>query len=107
MVALALSSVILYAPPMTSRPADSRSTPPSDPAWRAAEAYGCDMDLLEESLSLPPAERLRLHMIALRRLEQLEAALIRAKEALGRPHDLQTVVQLKAIRERKRRDADS
>jgi hypothetical protein len=31
-------------------------------------------------------------------------ALIRSKEALGRPHDLQTLVQLKALRERKRND---
>lgn len=32
-------------------------------------------------------------------------ALIRSKEALGRPHDLQTVVQLKALREQRDNDA--
>ena len=47
------------------------------PAWQAAKNFGCDMDLLEESLALPPAERLRLHTIALRRIEQLEAAMKR------------------------------
>ena len=31
-------------------------------------------------------------------------ALIRAKETMGRSHDLQTVIQLKALRERGRRD---
>jgi hypothetical protein len=30
-------------------------------------------------------------------------ALIRAKEAMGRPHDLLTVVQLRAVRERQQR----
>jgi hypothetical protein len=50
--------------------------PPEDgPAWRAARADGCDMDLLEESLSLSPEERLRLHDIALRRIELLEKAM--------------------------------
>jgi hypothetical protein len=82
---LAVPGVFLYAPTMTSRPAESSSTPPSDPAWRAAEAYGCDMDLLEESLSLTPAERLRLHMIALRRLEQLEAAMEEVRHEPGSP----------------------
>jgi len=49
-------------------------TLPRGPAWCAAEAYGCDMDLLSESLTMTPAERLRLHTIALRRLQQLETA---------------------------------
>ncbi len=45
-----------------------------DRAWRAAQAFGFDMDLLKESLELSPDERLRLHEIALRRLTRLEAA---------------------------------
>jgi hypothetical protein len=45
------------------------------PRWLAAERAGYDMDLLAESLSLSPAERLRLHAIALRRVELLEAAM--------------------------------
>jgi hypothetical protein len=49
-------------------------------AWLAAQAFGCDMDLLEESLALSPSERLRLHDIALGRVAQLEAAM---KEDLG------------------------
>jgi hypothetical protein len=52
-------------------------------AWHAAEEYGCDMDLLDESLALSPAERLRLHTIALRRLEQLEAAMRKARGGTG------------------------
>ena len=46
-------------------------------AWQAAKDFGCDMDLLEESLGLTPTERLRLHTIALRRVELLEAAMKR------------------------------
>jgi hypothetical protein len=93
-----------------SRPLDLKGSEDlHGPAWRAAELYGCDMDLLSESLSLSPAERLRLHGIALRRVVTIGDrtcrvlgldALIRAKEAAGRPRDQETVVQLKAIRER-------
>ena len=35
-------------------------------AWRAAEAYGFDMSLIEANLRKTPAERIRLHAIALR-----------------------------------------
>lgn len=35
------------------------------PAWRAAEEYGFDMSLLEESLRRTPAERIRIHSRAL------------------------------------------
>jgi len=57
----------------------------SGPAWRAAEEFGIDMDLLAESLALTPAERLRLHMIALRRVERLEAAMKRARDGSRPP----------------------
>lgn len=62
-------------------------------AWSAAEAAGHDMTLLQESLELTPDERLRLHDLAVARLERLELA-------MGRPHDIETVVQLKALREK-------
>lgn len=55
---------------VTETPRTSKTAEPG-PAWHKAEAYGCDMDLLAESLALTPAERLRLHTIALRRVEQL------------------------------------
>jgi hypothetical protein len=55
------------------------------PAWRAAQAFGCDMDLLAESLTLTPAERLRLHNIAIRRVEQLESAMKAAHDDLRPP----------------------
>jgi hypothetical protein len=44
------------------------------------------MSLLEESLALSPAERLRLHGIALRRIELLEVAMRKARDA-RRPSD--------------------
>ena len=31
------------------------------PAWKAAEAYGFDMSLIEANLRRTPAERIRLH----------------------------------------------
>jgi hypothetical protein len=34
-------------------------------AWAAAEAYGCDMSLLESSLRRTPAERIKVHARAL------------------------------------------
>lgn len=43
-------------------------------AWAAAEAYGCDMNLLELSLRRTPAERLRVHQSALELVEALQAA---------------------------------
>ena len=55
------------------------------PAWCAARLHGCDMDLLEESLALTPAERLRLHDIAVRRVEQLEAAMRESRNGLRPP----------------------
>lgn len=35
------------------------------PAWRAAEAYGFDMSLIEANLRRTPAERIRAHARAL------------------------------------------
>lgn len=54
-------------------------------AWEAARLYGCDMDLLEESLSLTPAERLRLHDIAIERVRQLEIAIKDTASGNGSP----------------------
>jgi len=42
-----------------------RSSPNERPAWAAAEAYGCDMSLLESSIRRTPAERLKMHGRAL------------------------------------------
>jgi len=63
---------------------DNDPTPCPSPAWRAAEAAGCDMQLLEESLAASPEERLRLHGIALKRLLHLEAAMREARR-VARP----------------------
>ena len=43
----------------------------SDP-WKAAEAFGCDMALLEENLRMKPDERLRAHQAALNLVEELQ-----------------------------------
>jgi len=39
--------------------------PAPGPAWRAAEAYGIDMSLVEACLRRTPAERIRVHCRAL------------------------------------------
>jgi hypothetical protein len=65
-------------------------------AWKAAEAYGCDMALLERNLKLTPAQRIRAHSQAL----NLAVTLRKAKEAMDRPRDRQTVLQLRAIKRR-------
>jgi hypothetical protein len=49
------------------------------PAWAAAEAYGCDMSLLESNLRRSPAERIRVHGRAL-------AAALALREAMETPH---------------------
>ena len=53
----------------------SRRAAPQAPGlfWLQAERHGCDMGLLEESLALSTAERLRLHGLALERLEWLRS----------------------------------
>jgi len=51
-----ISDTILPMASETHRdPSDRRS------AWAAAEAYGCDMSLLESNLRRTPAERIRVH----------------------------------------------
>jgi hypothetical protein len=82
---LPLRILLLYSCFMAIEIPHPSETIHSGPAWRAAEAYGCDMDLLAESLALTPAERLRLHTIALRRIEQLEAATKRARDGFRSP----------------------
>ena len=93
-------------------------------ACQRAEAYGIDLSLLDDSLRLSPAERLRRNEDRLREAESITAeavahlltiesdgrailsltldALIRAKRAMGRPRDLHAVLELEAIRERLR-----
>ena len=43
-------------------------------AWAAAEAYGCDMNLLEISLRMTPEQRIDANQDALDFAEALEAA---------------------------------
>jgi hypothetical protein len=43
-------------------------------AWAAAEAYGCDMNLLEISLRRTPAERIDAHQSALDLFEAIREA---------------------------------
>jgi hypothetical protein len=54
------------------------------------------MALLERSLKLSPAQRIRAHSQAL----NLAFTLGKAKEAMDRPRDRQTVLQLRAIKRR-------
>ena len=49
----------------------------SSDAWKAAEAYGCDMKQVAYNLTLTPAERLRQH-------SQKLAALLAEEAAIGR-----------------------
>jgi hypothetical protein len=53
-----------------------RSSPKAGPAWREAEAYGCDMSLIEDNLSRTPLERLRAHDRALETILQLRNAMV-------------------------------
>ena len=41
-------------------------------AWAVAEAYGCNMKLLEENLRRTPAERIAVHGAVLNLIEVLE-----------------------------------
>ncbi len=49
------------------------------PAWKAAEAYGCDMSLIESNLLKTPAERLRAHADALDAATELREAMERRR----------------------------
>jgi len=55
----------------------SPSFRPTNDAWRAAEAAGVDMSLLEHSLSLSAWERLVEHQRALELAEMLQTAKIK------------------------------
>jgi hypothetical protein len=55
-------------PPMASAASERES------AWAAAEAYGCDMSLLETTLRKTPAERIRIHARALAAARALREA---------------------------------
>jgi hypothetical protein len=68
---------------------------PSHPtdAWRAAEAAGVDMSLLEHSLRLSAWERLVEHQRALELVEMLENAKVKLPNSI-------TVRQLQAIKDR-------
>jgi len=50
---------------LAMRSKDPRVPSDREPAWAAAEAYGCDMSLLESNLRKVPAERIRAHSRAL------------------------------------------
>ena len=58
----------------------TNSNDPVGPDWYAAEAAGHDMLLLLESAELTPDERLRLHGLAVARLERLELAMGRSRQ---------------------------
>ena len=49
------------------------------PAWKAAEAYGCDMSLVEANLELTPLERIRRNDWALATTETLRKAVERRR----------------------------
>ena len=49
----------------TIRPMTSETPRAPSDRWAAAEAYGCDMSLLESNLRKTPAERIRVHERAL------------------------------------------
>ena len=59
---------------MTAKRKRKRASPKAGPAWRAAEAYGCDMSLIEDNLRRTPLERLRQHDRALEMILQLRNA---------------------------------
>ena len=44
------------------------------PSWQAAQAYGIDVSLLEDSLQLTPLERIRTHARALNEVLMLQEA---------------------------------
>ena len=52
---------------------------PPGPAWKAAEAYGCDMSLIEVNLGKTPCERIRAHDRALAMALALRAAMDRRR----------------------------
>ena len=54
----------------------SRRQRPTD-AWKIAEAYGCDMALLERNLRMSPAKRVETHSQALALVKALRKAKIR------------------------------
>jgi len=45
------------------------------PAWKAAEAYGFDMSIIESNLLRTPAERMRVHSRALAAALELRKAM--------------------------------
>ena len=52
-----------------------RSSPEDGPAWRAAEAYGFDMSVIESNLRRTPRERIRVHNRELQTTAQLKEAM--------------------------------
>ncbi|TPW12151.1 MAG: hypothetical protein FD129_1519, partial [bacterium] len=64
---------------------DSVTDERAGPDWIAAEAAGHDMTLLLESAELTPEERLRLHDLAVARIEILEAAVAGGRRGNGSP----------------------
>jgi hypothetical protein len=54
------------------------ASPKPGPAWKAAQAYGCDMSLIECNLRRTPLERLREHDRALETILNLRKAMERS-----------------------------
>ena len=54
---------------------EPRPQPAAGPAWKAAEAYGIDMSLVESNLRKTPLERIQAHCRALRTVRNLREAM--------------------------------
>ena len=52
-------------------------SPQPGPAWKAAEEYGVDMSLIEDSLAKTPLERIRANNAALKAILALRKAMER------------------------------
>jgi hypothetical protein len=50
-------------------------------AWETARQAGLDMDLIEDCLALSPAERIRIHTLALLTAEELRRAMKEREDA--------------------------
>lgn len=58
---------------------NGRRAPVKTDPWKAAEAHGCDMALLEANLRRSPAERIRRHSRALASALALREAMERRR----------------------------
>ena len=72
---------------MTAKRKRKRASPKAGPAWRAAEAYGSDMSLIEDNLRRTPLERIRALGHALQTILALRQAMRGSQPELGLPLD--------------------